>query len=242
MKQPEDVLHSSQILEFAIGHFRQAGFEYEPIHGLRHLRGVIQECETICRMCPIDSLVTWWLKIAVIAHDLGRTMPGDHAENSANIFARMPLHDLLECEKSWIEFAIRNHSRGVKAATGHKVASNPGEILLGLLCVCDHADGASPEGYARSILWAKKGNYKTFSEKFSKELLFAIMENNYPPKAKDALKSDSITAHLVFNFSATKQITNAVMHLLSEEYIKHAEMRQMMFGKMVELLLELQPL
>lgn len=241
--EPKRVVSKSQVLKFATNHFKQAGLGDEPIHGLRHLNNVIKECGIVCEMCALDPRVADLLKIAATVHDIGRTTPGDHAENSANIFSQMPLNGLTPREKSWIDFAVRNHSRGVKATTRHEIASSPEEALLGLLCVCDHADSASPEGYARSVIWAKtfKPHLPIFGNHDTNHLR-NIMAGKLPDIRPDDYKNESVIAHLAYNFYATTEIMKAVERVLSEEYIKYAEMRQLMFGKMIELLHELQPL
>jgi hypothetical protein len=227
---------------FVVQEFTAKGFDKELIHGLRHLRHVQSECDNINRLCGniLGSGLMKCLNVAVAVHDLGRTEKGDHAEISAEMFRQMPIEDLDLDEKDVIYFAVKNHSRGL-GLIGVKKASSFQEYILGLLCVCDHADAASPDGAARAAMHMANKKASVLSSRFSASHLRQIMEESAPSEMMNEYKNDSLIAHWAYNYSATYSICQPVKHLLSDKYLEECYTpRMLMFFAIITQLLALQ--
>ena len=154
----------------------------------------------------------------------------------------MPIEDLTKEEREAVFGAVRDHSIGLVGKHIAK-AETLEEKILGLLVVCDHCgDAASPDGAARAIrALAEK---RPVSREFSIGHLRQYLVEGCPiiPVAEAGkYKSESIVAHLVYNYQASWPILAAVRHLLSQRYWDEEVIpRQEMYGSIIEPLLQLQ--
>ena len=229
--------------QFAVDEFTRNDFGDDLIHGLRHLRRVQAEYEIIRQMC-VDLLEPELLKclgVAVAIHDLGRIRKGNHAENSAEMFLALPIHNLLSTDEiEAVYYAVKNHSRGLEYL-GIDKAETFKDKLLGLLCLCDHADAASPEGAARAALQVAKIKAPILSTQFTANHLSAIMAQGASPDMMNDYKNDSLIAHLAYNYSADFSICCPIFHLLNTRYYNnHHAPNIVMFQALIEPLLILQ--
>jgi len=229
--------------QFVVDEFIRNNLDNDLIHGLRHLRRVQAEYENVRQMC-VDILEPELIKclgVAVTVHDLGRIRDGNHAENSAKIFLSFPIRDLLSADEiEAVYYAVKNHNRGLEFL-GIDRAETFQDKLLGLLCLCDHADAASPEGASRSALYIAKIEAPILSTRFSADHLCAIMTQGASPSMMDDYKNDSWVAHLAYNYYADFSICCPIFHLLNTRYYNeyHAP-NIVMFRAIIEPLLKLQ--
>lgn len=246
-----------------------SNFMKELIHGGRHMQNVRQEVKMIISSCNLSRDLCECLRVAADVHDLGRlgdypysgmTLKQinaacdsaridpknegyiDHAHLSASLFEHMPIEDLSTDQKEVITFAVKHHSVGL-VGLNIPVAQTLCEQTLGLLVVADHCgDAACPDGIARAIK-ALKGKpilSKTFEASYLESLLFS---NDTVIHVSEAglYKSESIAAHLVYNFQATWAILKAVKHLLSDEYMDETIIPRLeMYRTIVKAFLDLQ--
>lgn len=246
MTGAQNIKSVMQIWPFVVAKFKEAGKWEDLIHGGRHIQRVKEEAEIMVASNKLDGSVALCLEIAAEIHDIGHILPGDHAENSAEIFNQMPL-DLGIYAKEAIGQAVRDHSVGL-VGKGITRAKSLYEKVLGLLVVCDHCgDAACPEGVARAALALK--DKPILSKKFSAEKLdfYLGSESEFvliypiPIEEMNEYKSDSLLAHLVYDYQATWPIIDVVKHLLSGEYLNnHLLPRQEMFGIILKTFIKLQ--
>lgn len=237
-----EVRLTSDVEQFVTDEFTAHNFDIDLIHGLRHLRRVQAECEVISRMCAkiLEPELVKCLGVAVAVHDLGRIREGNHAENSAEMFRSMPIEDLTADEIKAICYAVKYHNRGLESLCIDK-AETFQDKLLGLLCLCDHADAASPEGMARSTLHMAQTKASILSTRFSADHLNAIMNQGASPSMMNEYKNDSLVAHLAYNYFADFSICYPIFHLLTDKYYnEHHVPNIVMFRAMIEPLLKLQ--
>lgn len=230
--------------QFVSDQFTRNGFDNDLIHGLRHLRRVQAEYENIRLMCAdmLDPELIKCLGVAVAVHDLGRVQVGNHAKNSAEMFLSMPIEYLLSADEiEAVHYAVKNHSRGLESLD-IDLAETFQDKLLGLLCLCDHADAASTEGAARAALHIANIKAPILSSYFSADHLRAIMsQGGASPSMMNNYKSDSLVAHLVYNYCADFSICCPIFHLLNMQYFnKYHAPNVMMFRAIIEPLLILQ--
>lgn len=238
--QIEEVKISDHIWSYVSEKYLEAGLADELIHGMRHMRHVREVCENICDVQILDSQVIRCLYAAVDIHDIGRATDKtrDHAMVSAEVFRQMTLENLTTDEYEAVHFAVTHHSRGLRAI-GIAEAKSLGEIVLGLLCVCDHADAASPDGAARAAL-ALKGK-PILSDNYTADHLRELMISGCAPEMMNVYKNDSLVAHLAYDYCATAHIIAPVRHLLNGFYMKYSsDPRLAMFRVIVETYLNLQ--
>lgn len=198
------------------------------VHGIPHIVRVYKNAQVIFELCKIDDRLEKCLEVAVIFHDTGRGLPGDHAENSARIFSRMKINGLTEKEKEDILFAVKNHSIGL-VGVGIKKAKQNKEILLGLLVLADHLDTLGKIGLDRVIQWSKNTgtNLDLLSKIKPQKLRKFIADGKITPEIKNLnLKEESITAHLIYNYLATEQIVKPISHLLSKKFLLEVKRRE----------------
>jgi len=213
--------------------FLDAGLERELIHGLRHFEQVQREYQKICSLVPLDIEVGSLLEIAVNVHDIGRTVLGVHAENSARMFSEWSIPDLLLIQKHAVIFAIANHSHGL-VGLGIKEAKTLEQKILGLLVICDHMDAASPEGAARAAM-AYKGK-PTLSNDISKSDLLRAMEVS-PPFGEMGRYTASLLGNWVWDYAATGPIMQAIDSLVTVEYKRYVEDRLTAFRSLIDVAL-----
>ncbi len=238
--QIEEVKITDHIWSYVSEKYLEAGLADELIHGMRHMRHVREVCNNICDVQILDSRVIRCLHAAVDIHDIGRAVDKtrDHAMVSSEVFRQMALDDLATDEYEAVHFAVIHHSRGLRAI-GINEAKDLKEVLLGLLCVCDHADAASPDGAARAALALK--NKPILSDNYTAEHLRELMTNGCAPELMNVYKNDSLAAHLAYNYCATAHIIAPVRHLLNGRYMKDwSDPRLAMFRVIVETYLNLQ--
>ena len=227
------------IWEFVRETYEKTGLSNELVHGLRHMRHVREVCTNICETLD-DPQVVKCLRVAVDVHDIGRAIDKsrDHAAVSAKVFLQMPIGDLTAEEFEAVHFAVAYHSKGLRLV-GVKRAVSLSEQVLGLLCVCDHADGASPDGAARAAR-ALKGK-PILSKRYTAGHLRQIMADGCDPGMMSEYKSDSLVAHLAYNYAAVEQILAPVRHLLSSRYLEeYSAPRTAMYKTIIEVCLALQ--
>lgn len=235
----QDVSMIGQIWEFVKEKYAEVGFSDELIHGLRHMHHVREVCANICETLD-DPQVAKCLRTAVDVHDIGRATDKsrDHAMVSAEVFKQMPISDLTEEEFEAAHFAVANHSRGL-LAIGVSEAKSLREKVLGLLCVCDHADAASPDGVARAAR-ALKGK-PILSAAYTAEHLRELMVKGCAPEMMNVYKNDSLVAHLAYNYAAVEHIHAPVSQLLNDRYMNGwSNPRVAMYKTIVEIYLTLQ--
>lgn len=235
-----EVRSVEDIWVFVKERFIAKGLDKELIHGVRHIQHVREECVLLCGYCwgKIGSDVVKCLRAAVDVHDLGRTEKGDHAAISAEMFSKMPIEGLIEEEALAIRYAVQYHGRGLWGL-GIPRAEMLAEKVLGLLCVCDHADAASSEGAARAALALKK--LPVLSSRFAADGLRQLMENGCTPDMMNVYKNDSLVAHWAYNYFATSAIRKPVSHLLTPRYLEeHGDPKLAMYRAIIEPLLLLQ--
>ncbi len=198
------------------------------VHGIPHIVRVYKNARVIFELCKIDDHLEKCLEVAVIFHDIGRGLSGDHAANSAKIFSKMKINKLAEKEKEDILFAIKNHSIGL-TGIGIKKARQDKEILLGLLVLADHLDALGKIGLDRVIQWSKNTgmNLDLLSKIKPKKLRKFIANGKITPEIKNLnLKEESVTAHLIYNYLATEQIVKPISHLLSKKFLLEVRKRE----------------
>ena len=198
------------------------------VHGIPHIVRVYKNARSFFELCKIDNRLEKCLEVAVIFHDAGRGLPGDHAENSAKIFSEMKIKGLTEKEKGDILFAVKNHSVSL-AGIGIKKAKEDKEILLGLLVLADHLDALGKIGLDRVIQWSKNTemNLDLLSKIKPKKLRKFIADGKITPEVKRLnLKKESITTHLIYNYLATEQITKPISHLLNKKLLLEVKRRE----------------
>ena len=204
------------------------GYADNWVHGIPHIARVYKNARLFSEFCKIDNRLEKCLEVAVIFHDAGRGLPGDHAENSAKIFSKMKIKGLTEKEKEGILFAIKNHSVGL-AGIGIKKAKEDKEILLGLLVLADHLDTLGKIGLDRVIQWSKniRINLDLLSKIKPEKLRKFIADGKITPEIKRLnLKEESITAHLIYNYLATEQIIKPISHLLNKKLFWEVQRRE----------------
>lgn len=214
--------------------FEEAGFNREPVHGLRHFEQVQKEYQKLCSLVPLESKVSFLLKIAIDAHDIGRVLPGEHAANSAQMFGGWPIKDLSSTDKDTVIFAVANHGRGL-VGLGIKKAETLAQKILGLLVICDHMDAASPEGAARAAI-AYKGK-PTIGSLSKRDLLWAMGKTL--PFEERGRYTTSLLGNWVWDYSATGPIIQAIDLLVTTEYKQYVEDRLLAFRSLIDLLLEI---
>ena len=204
------------------------GYADNWVHGIPHIARVHKNMRVILELCKIDNRLAKCLEVAVITHDIGRGISGDHAANSAKIFSAMKIKGLAEKEKEEILFAVKNHSVGL-AGVGIKKAKRDEEILLGLLVLADHMDAIGKISLDRVIQWSKNTgmNLDLLSKIKPKKLRKFIADGKVTPEIKRLnLKEESITAHLIYNYLASKQIVKPISHLLSKKFLLEVRRRE----------------
>jgi len=201
--------------------YEAAGFTDDLVHGLRHTLRVVDEALRIIRECGLGDVMACKLLCAVWLHDIGRVNAGN--EQHALVSARKTLEVLGLChgisneDVSDIHFAVLNHSQGLEGVAtlfGKELApaSTDAEILLGFLVLCDHADGASPEGIARLCEYRLQMGGNDFlpvaSPRYTVLTLRRLLQspNGIPLAEMKAMKEDSVVAHVLYNYGATARI------------------------------------
>jgi len=207
---------------------RKRNYANNWVHGIPHIARVYKNARLISGLCKINNRLEKCLEVAVIFHDIGRGLSGDHAENSAKIFGKMKIKGLTEKEKENILFAVKNHNMGL-AGIGIKKAKQDKEILLGLLVLADHLDALGKIGLDRVIQWSKNTgvNLDLLSKIKPQKLRKFIADGKITPEIKRLnLKEESITAHLIYNYLATEQIVKPLSHLLSKKFLLEVGRRE----------------
>lgn len=229
--------------QFVFDEFTKHDFGDDLIHGLRHLRRVKAEYENIRLMCVdlLEPELITCLGVAVAVHDLGRIREGNHAENSAEMFRSLPVYNFLSADEiEAIYYAVKNHSYGLEYL-GIERAETFQDKLLGLLCLCDHADAASTEGAARAALHMANAKKPILSTRFSADHLRAIMAQGTSPSMMNDYKNDSLVAHWTYNYFADFSICCPIFHLLNTRYYNECHAPNVaMFRALIEPLLILQ--
>ena len=204
------------------------GYADNWVHGIPHIVRVHKNMRLLSKLCKIDNRLIECLEVAVITHDIGRGISGNHAQNSAKIFGGMKIEGLREKEKEEILFAVKNHSVGL-AGVGIKKAKQDKEILLGLLTLADHMDAIGKISLDRVIQWSKNTgmNLNLLSKIKPKKLRRFIANGKITPRIKRLnLEEESIIAHLIYNYLATKQIVKPISHLLSKKFLLEIKKRE----------------
>ncbi len=237
-----EVRSTREVEQFVTDEFTAHNFDVDLIHGLRHLRRVRAEYENIRLMCAdmLEPELVKCLGVAVAVHDLGRIREGNHAENSAEMFRSMPIEDLTADEIEAIYYAVKYHNRGLESL-GIDKAETFQDKLLGLLCLCDHADAASTEGAARAALHMANVKAPILSTRFSADHLRAIMVQGASPSMMNDYKNDSLVAHWAYNYFADFSICCPILHLLNTRYYDECHAPNVvMYRALIEPLLILQ--
>ena len=214
------------------------------VHGIPHVKRVWGNLKFLLKSCSLSKNMVRCLKVAVLVHDAGRGLPGDHAENSAEIFGGMEMNSLTKEESENIFFAVKNHSKGL-AGVGVDKAEGNKDVLLGLLVLLDHMDALGRVDFYRTIQWSKDTgrNLDLLSRLNPQELRKFIGENYLSQEIEEMnLKEESILTHLIFNYLVADQIVTPVSHLLSDEFLleinhKKAELLDEV-NKMIDLMEE----
>lgn len=245
----QEVKDSNMAWSYLCQEFKLAGYWQERIHGGSHVTEVLRFATSVAESSNVHGLLAECLLIAAKLHDLGRlgmkhhysgvskkvlqiavdkaridkTNPDyvDHAHLSANLFRLMPIEYTTEFKHA-VEWAIRNHSVGL-VGLGIKKAEILADQTLGLLVFADHCgDAASPGGVARAAK-ALEGKVPILSKKHSIEHLQHFLDdpNSFiPVQEAGSYKNESLIAHLVYNYQASRPIITVVRHLLSDEYLE----------------------
>jgi len=184
------------------------------VHGVSHIERVQKNLETLLKLGlreKISEEMERCLKIAVDVHDIGRGLPGDHAIISAKIFFEMEIDDLTPEEKENIHFAVRNHNIGLVGIGINKIKEDR-EILLGILSLVDHMDALGEIGFFRTI---EATRLPLLSNEYTTDKLENFI---YDPERvgidMKSMKDESVLAHIIYNYCATKHIIEPVYQLL----------------------------
>lgn len=228
MKNNKTQLKTNEIYKEVIKKLTAAGYKDNWVHGLPHIERVRKNYKLLLRHSKLPANIAKCLLIAVNIHDIGRTSAGNHAENSAQIFKQMKINDLSGKEKDNIEFAIKNHNKGLTALGIAKLKADK-EILLGLLCLLDHLDGIGKIGILRSYQWIMERKKKPeILSRLPLETLKKYIKNGCitPDMRKSDLKEKNVMENLIYNYLATDEIINPIKNLLDKKFLRIIEFRQ----------------
>lgn len=218
-----------------------AGYKDNWVHGLPHIKRVRKNYKLLLRHGKLPANIAKCLLVAVNIHDIGRTSAGNHAENSARIFKQMKISDFSEKEKADIEFALKNHNKGLVTLGIVKPKADK-EILLGLLCALDHLDGIGKIGILRSYQWIMETQKKPkILSHLPVKTLKKYLRNGYitTKMRKAGLKAESVLVQLIYNYLATDEIVNPIKNLLEKKFLRIIEFRQKELWQEIDFLIKL---
>lgn len=223
MKKKEEVTLLDHVKEAVISYIQNywtKESQRDPVHGLPHFERVYGYLRDTGY--DLDSDITTPLIIAVGFHDIGGHLPGDHAENSGNIFVHnneleTVRQRLTDKQRRAVEMAIRYHSRGLMGLTDEEKSglSKFDCDLLVLTVVLDHLDALGHAGHLRTCLWALPKKLPMLPDARGIEIIKKILRSEIADlQPYRYLKNESVTGHLAYNLGATPQIIQPVEYCL----------------------------